>query len=473
MRRTKIIATVGPSCNSEDMLRALADSGVNIFRLNFSHGDHETHAENIKNIRKLERLFPHPFGIMLDTKGPEIRTADVHSPFEIKKGETLILTTQQGQYESTGKLSVSYSAFIDDVEVGDKILVDNGNINLVVTEKKNPDIICQVLDGGKISSRRHINLPGRDPSLETITDKDWKDIEFGINAKVDFIAMSFVRTGEEIHRLREYLQKKKASHIKLIAKIESYKATQHLEEIAEAADGIMVARGDLGAEVPFEQVPRLQRQIITICKHHKKPTIVATHMLESMIQNPIPTRAEVSDISEAVWQRTDAIMLSGETAGGNHPLKAIDAMNRVALATEKDFLSTRNVRLLQAEDDKVLFAKLAAEMTDDNPDVKTMIVITQTGRVARYVSAFRPRLPILACTESIEVQRQMQLLWGTKGFVIRFDVVAPERTVVHAEKEILRHYPELQNTKYLLVSDFLENKKFVPTLQIRTLDGKG
>ncbi|MDH3324575.1 MAG: pyruvate kinase [Candidatus Peregrinibacteria bacterium] len=468
-KRTKIIATVGPTCQSFEKLRDLVEAGVDIFRLNFSHGTHEWHGEIIKKIKRLNKKLTKNVAILLDTKGPEIRTGDVKTPIEIKNGEKIILTPKFSVPDDTAegatKISVNYDAFVNDVEVGEKILVDNGVMSLKVLKKTKHDVECEVLDGGTLGSRRHLNLPGKDVSLESITKKDWNDISFGIEMGVDFIALSFVRTAEDVLKVRKFL-KKNNSKIDIIAKIESFEATKHLGTITEVADGIMIARGDLGAEIPFAKVPQVQEELIHVCADYKKPVIVATHMLESMIENPIPTRAEVTDIFEAVMQRTDCTMLSGETAAGNFPTKSVEAMQEVIVEAEKNIIKTWTFRDLQVEDDRCEFAKMAARMADELPDIEAILVITRSGLMANMVSNFRPRVPIFAFTNEPAARRKMQILWGVEPFRIDFSSV-PQKTITRARKKFVDQHPEYKGKKYILISDFLVEEEFVPTLQIR------
>jgi len=466
MRQTKIIATIGPVTESFEMLQKLAENGVNIFRLNFSHGEYSWHEAVIKRIKKLNRKFPKNLAIMLDTKGPEIRTGDLPQPIVLKKNQKIILTVEH-DYDPQKKIGVSYDEFINDIEIGKNILIDNGVMNFKILEKKKKDIICEVLDSGTLTSRRHINIPGKEVSLEAITKKDWDDINFGLEMGIDFIALSFVRNGEEIQTLKKFLEEKN-SKIDIIAKVESYEATKNLKKIIDVADGIMVARGDLGAEVPFSHVPRLQRKMIEMSAIDKKPVIVATHMLESMIKNPIPTRAEVSDISAAVKQSADCIMLSGETAGGSYPIKSVQAMSEIALETEKDFLVNGNFRDLPVKNNHEEFCRTAARMIQDLQDAKAIFVITRSGYIAQILSAFRPKCPIFAFTNTPSVRRKMQILWGVFGFRIDFSS-DPEKTIKRAQTEFLEKYPKWKNKKYILISDILVEENFVTNLQIRYL----
>ena len=466
MKQTKIVATVGPVSESYETLEALALAGVNVFRLNFSHGTHKWHGEVIKRIRRLNKKLGTSLAILLDTKGPEIRTGDLRHPIEVKAGDELILSIDAGDYDETGKLGVSYDEFVDDVEKGERILVDNGVINLIVKRKRKGDVICEVLDDGEITSRRHLNLPGKEISLEAITKKDWEDIKFGVDMGVDFIALSFVRQAADVQELKKFLDKKK-SKIGVIAKIESFEATKHLGSITEASDGIMVARGDLGAEIPFTEVPRIQHELIELASEYRKPVIVATHMLESMIENPMPTRAEVTDVSHATWQRTDCVMLSGETAGGEYPLKSVETMVEIVKQTEADFAKKKGLRDLEITSEREEFAKLAARMPEDLDDIEAIMVVTRSGEAAGLVSAFRPKVPIFAFTNETPVRRKMQMIWGISAFRIDFSST-PNTTIERARDQFLRSYPDWKGKKYVLVSDALVEKQFIPTLQIRT-----
>ncbi len=465
MKHTKIVATIGPVSEDFETLERMALAGVNVFRLNFSHGTHEWHGEVIKRIKRLNKKLVHNVAIMMDTKGPEIRTGDIEVPLQLKKGEELILTVAPFDPKETKKVAVNYDGFINDVEKGEKILVDNGVMNLKVKKKTKTDIVCEVLDGGELTSRRHLNLPMKDVSLASITKKDWKDIKFGVEMGVDFIALSFVRRADEIKELKDFLEKEKA-HVDVVAKIESFEATNHLGTICEAADAIMVARGDLGAEIPFSQVPRLQREIIDTTKHFQKPVIVATHMLESMIYNPIPTRAEVTDVSTAVFQRTDAVMLSGETAGGAYPLKAVKTMAEIIKETEKEYINDRPIRDLPVDSDRGAFAKISTRLAAALNDVLAIVVVTRSGYMANLVSSFRPKVPIFAFTNVPSTRRRMQLLWGVMSYRIQFSS-DPEKTIARAKEEFLEKNPDWKGKKFVLAADSMVDGKFVPTLQIR------
>lgn len=331
--KTQIIATVGPASRDYETLKSLVTEGVNIFRLNFSHGTHEWYRELFADLKRLDQELGCHVPIMLDTKGPEIRTGDVKKPIVLQAGDHLTLTVEPGAYEQDGRLRVNYEQFASDVEVGDVILLDNGIINLKVLDKNQSDVVCEVLEEGEITARRHLNLPMKETLLEPITEQDWQDIEFGLEQGIDLIALSFVRDGSEVAELQRYLQNH--NHlVEVVAKVESYEATKNLDCIVQTADRVMVARGDLGAEVRFSQVPVLQQQILDLGKRYQTPVIVATQMLESMVEHPIPTRAEVTDVFVAVKWGADAIMLSGETANGKYPVKAVQTMREISDVAE-------------------------------------------------------------------------------------------------------------------------------------------
>ncbi|MCF7847074.1 MAG: pyruvate kinase [Candidatus Gracilibacteria bacterium] len=466
MRQTKIIATVGPSCSSSEHLQQLVEAGVSVFRLNFSHGDHSSHGRTINRIRALSKKMKREFPIILDTKGPEIRTADLRKPVRWQKGETVTLTVEHAPYEQSGKIQVNYDDFLNDVAVGDKILVDNGTLKIEVLKIDDPDVSCRVLSGGTLGPRRHLNLPGKSISLDSITEADWKDIEFGIKKGVDFVALSFVRCAEDIERVKAFLAEKKAP-IDVIAKIETQSAIDDIAAIVESAHQVMVARGDLGIETSFARVPQLQRDIVKACAEHQTPVIIATHMLESMVEHPTPTRAEVSDVSVAAFQRADATMLSGETAIGAHPIAAVEYMAEIICETEKNFLASREIRKLKAVSDQAGLSKIAAQLPDELENLAAILVVTGSGSTAQLVSCFRPRVPIFSCTDDVHIQRKTQLLWGVEPLRISFSS-DPEKTIAAARKALLQRMPEFRGEKVALVSGSqLTKGEMAPTVQIR------
>lgn len=467
MKRTKIVATIGPATNKYAELKKLGQAGVNIFRLNFSHGSHEIHKEVIDQVRKLNQDTGENYALMIDTKGPEIRTSDLEAPLNLKKNQEITLTIDDVTYETHQKIKINYPGFIKDVTPGQVILIDNGVMNFKVLEVKGSDVLCKVLDGGELTGRRHVNLPGQDISLESITEKDWKDIAFAVEQKVDFLALSFIRSAKDIQQIKDFLQKHN-SDIQVITKVETLRATQRIDELFEVSDGIMVARGDLGAEIPFEKVPIVQWEIAQKGALYKKPVIVATHMMESMIEDPIPTRAEITDVFSAVWQKNDAIMLSGETSVGKYPIKCVEAMDRIARETEKTYLKERSIRTIHPHTDKEGFCKNASDMAEDIESVNSIIVITRSGQTAKLLASFRPQVPIHAFTENPGVCRKMSLLWGTQGYVLKLEK-DPEKTIQKAIELLLTRYPKLKGKKCVILSNILVDQKMTEALQVRIL----
>ena len=332
MKKTKIVATISPKSGSKEMIKKLSKAGVNVFRLNFSHGIYEEHGKQIDIIREADV----DCAIMLDTKGPEIRTGEVRDKVFLKVGDKFTMTINGGVYEDTGKISVNYKDFIKDVNVGDVIVFDSGVMHAKAIKKTSTDIDFIVTEGQtNITTKRHINLFGKPVSLPTITEQDWKDIEFGISKDVDMIALSFVKSGKDAKSVKDYCTSKGHSNIQIISKIENFESTQNLEDIIIESDGIMVARGDLACEIPFSKVPAVQKKIIALCSYYKKPVIIATQMLLSMVENIQPTRAEVSDVANAVLNGTDAVMLSGETTTGKFPIETVKYMAKICENTEK------------------------------------------------------------------------------------------------------------------------------------------
>ena len=334
VRRTKIISTLGPATDSAEMIGKLIDAGVNIFRLNMSHAPHDWVRRVVKDIRAQSAARQKFTGILMDTQGPAIRTGDIASPLDLKPGQKFTLTVRGEKDLEEHSVDVNYENFVNDISVGDVVLLDNGAIEMKVLAKDGNKVECEVLTAGTLGSRRHINLPGVKVSLPALTAKDIKDVKLGLELDVDFIALSFVREARDLMQLRELFGDKKPQPF-VIAKIEDQEAIKNLDAIVHEADGIMVARGDLGIEIPYEELPIVQRRIVKMCLRHGKPVIVATHMLESMIESPMPTRAEVTDVANAVFEEADAIMLSGETTVGKYPIKCIEVFDRIAKRIER------------------------------------------------------------------------------------------------------------------------------------------
>ncbi|XP_034216718.1 pyruvate kinase isozyme G, chloroplastic isoform X3 [Prunus dulcis] len=420
IRKTKIVCTIGPSTSSREMIWKLAETGMNVARLNMSHGDHESHKKTIDLVKEYNSQFEDKVvAIMLDTKGPEVRSGDVPQPILLKEGQEFNFTIKRG-VSTVDTVSVNYDDFVNDVDVGDIILVDGGMMSLAVKSKTKDLVKCVVVDGGELKSRRHLNVRGKSATLPSITEKDWEDIKFGVDNGVDFYAVSFVKNAEVVHELKDYLKGCNAD-IHVIVKIESADSIPNLHSIIIASDGAMIARGDLGAELPIEEVPLLQEDIIRRCHSMKKPVIVATNMLESMIDHPTPTRAEVSDIAIAVKEGADAIMLSGETAHGKHPLKAVKVMHTAALRTESS-LPISTFPPIQLRANKSHMGEMFAfhSTTIANSLQTPIIVFTRTGSMAVLLSHYRPCSTIFAFTNEERIKRRLVLYHGVVPIYMQF-----------------------------------------------------
>lgn len=416
MRKTKIVCTIGPASESVEKLVELIEAGMNVARLNFSHGDYAEHGQRIQNIREAAKRTGKNVAILLDTKGPEIRTHNMENgAIELKEGAQVVVAVNE-VLGTPEKFSVTYEGLIDDVKAGDKILLDDGLIGLEVlsVDKQAREIVTKVLNSGVLKNKKGVNVPGVRVNLPGITEKDRQDILFGIRQGVDFIAASFVRRAADVLEIRELLEANDALDIKIIPKIENQEGVDHIDEILEVADGLMVARGDLGVEIPAEEVPLVQKELIKKCNALGKPVITATQMLDSMQRNPRPTRAEASDVANAIFDGTDAIMLSGETAAGLYPVEAVKTMHRIALRTEqalqyRDLLAQRTKQSGTTITDAI---GQSVAHTALNLDVAAIVTPTVSGQTARMISKYRPKAPIVAVTSSDAVSRKLALVWG-------------------------------------------------------------
>jgi pyruvate kinase len=405
--RTKIVCTLGPATSTEDSVRGLITAGMNVARLNFSHGTHQQHASTIAMLRKLSAAAKQPLALLGDLQGPRIRVGDLASPVLLEVGDDVVLV-----YEDEAKatdLPITYDRLAVDVHVGDRILVDDGLIELVVLEVAGSRVSARVLTGGIVKSHKGLNLPGIHVSAPSLTPKDIADIEFAVQQEVDYLALSFVRRAEDIESLRALIPKS----ILIVAKIEKDVALRNIESIILASDGVMVARGDLGVELPFEEVPGAQKKIIAIANRFGRPVITATQMLESMIEHPRPTRAEASDVANAIIDGTDAVMLSAETAAGKYPRLAVEAMTRIIREVEQHPPTVNSTSLhgggIVTTEVAIAAATIAAIQMLGAPLV---VVFTKGGFSARVVSSHRPRVPILALTDQPGTYRQLALVWG-------------------------------------------------------------
>lgn len=414
MRKTKIVCTIGPASESPEVLRKLIEAGMNVARLNFSHGDFEEHGNRIRNIRQAAAELGRHTAILLDTKGPEIRVGVLkEEPIELVQGDTIVLTTEEILGDKD-RISVTYANLPNDVEPGSTLLIDDGLIGLTVTEVRGNDIVCRINNGGTLKSKKSVNAPGVKISLPGITEKDRADILFGIEQGIDFIAASFVRKAQDVLEIRELLEEHNATHIQIIAKIENQEGVDNLDEILQVADGLMVARGDLGVEIPSEQVPLVQKEMIRKCNLAGKPVITATQMLDSMQRNPRPTRAEASDVANAILDGTDAIMLSGETAAGKYPVESVETMARIAVSTESA-MEHKDLLLKQSLAQQTSITEAISQAVANSAldlDAQAILTATESGFTARMVSKYRPKAPIIAVTPNEHVMRRLSLVWG-------------------------------------------------------------
>lgn len=463
-RKTKIVCTIGPATSAFTILKQLVENGMNVARLNMSHGTHTWHSEVIKHVKTINEQTGSSVAILLDTKGPEVRTGDVKSDIVLRKGETVTLTIRRQAELEPYCVEINYDGFVSDVALGDIVLIDGGMLSLKVMDITQTDIRCECLDNGVLSSRRHVNIRGKSADLPSITEKDWQDIVFGIENGVDFIALSFVKGAPAIEELQQFITEKNVP-IDIIAKIESAEAIPHIDEIIAVSDGIMIARGDLGAELPYEEVPLLQEQIIKKCRIAGKPVIVATHMLESMIVNPTPTRAEVTDITQAVLQGTDAVMLSGETATGKHPLKALEVMDVVARRIEREMEQDTKV-MVQASDNAKHEIARSASILNNNLKAAATLVFTRRGLMAVLLSQCRPNGPIYAFTNTTHVRRRLGIHWGVSAFRIKFSN-DPEVSIDRAVTQLQHKKLLKEGDRMIVLSDILAGGKFIETVQVR------
>ncbi len=420
MKKTKIVCTIGPASESEETLEQLIESGMNVARLNFSHGDHDEHLTRIKRIREISERLGQPVGIMLDTKGPEIRTHKMENEtVNITKGDTVRVAMEE-VLGTAEKFSVSYEGLINDVEVGMQILLDDGLIELQVTEidTENQEIVTTALNSGVLKNNKGVNVPGASLNLPGLTEKDRSDIKFGIENGINFIAASFIRSTSDVLEIKEILEEYDSLHIQIIPKIENQEGVDNLEDIIAVSDGLMVARGDLGVEIPVEEVPIVQKDMINKARLAGKPVITATQMLDSMQDNPRPTRAEASDVANAIFDGTDAIMLSGETAAGDYPVEAVRTMSNIAIRTEGSLVDQDAYSLRSFDQgDTTEAIGQAVGHTAKNLNIGTIVAATESGHTARMISKFRPKADIFAITFSTETALALTLKWGVQPAV--------------------------------------------------------
>ena len=421
MRKTKIICTLGPSTDQEGVLETLIQEGMDVARFNFSHGSHREQKERLIKLQEIRERLGRPVAALLDTKGPEIRIRTFkEGKVELVEGQEFTLTSED--IEGTNeKVSVTYEDLYKDLKPGDSVLIDDGLIGLEVVSIEGKEIHCVVKNGGIVSDRKGVNLPGVDVNMPFISPKDKEDILFGIREGFDFIAASFTRTAEDVAEIRKILYENGGADIGIIAKIENQQGVNNIDRIIEAADGIMIARGDMGVEIPLEDVPIIQKEIIAKVYNAGKQVITATQMLDSMMKNPRPTRAETTDVANAIYQGTSAIMLSGETAAGKYPVEALKTMVRIAVRTESDipYNELFSVRKKEEKKDMTTAISHATCMTAIDMDAKAIITVTKSGHTARMVSRFRPGCPIVGCTSDMRTCRKLNLSWGISPILIK------------------------------------------------------
>ena len=465
MKRTKIICTIGPATESFASLRKLYKAGMNVARLNMSHSDHKSAKRVIERIKKLNKEVKTPVGIMLDTQGPEIRTGDSTSIVDLVPGQLVSFTVRDEVDVETTSIRVNYDELIESVKVGTLISLDNGLLNFKVLKKSENELECKVIDGGKLGSKRHVNLPGIRINLPSITEKDKDDIAFGLKEDVDFIALSFVRSASDIEDLK-ILLKKQIKKVKIISKIEDREGLTHIDEICKASDGVMVARGDLGIETDLFNLPNVQRKIMSKCAKNGVRSIVATHLLESMINNPTPTRAEVTDIANAIYEGADALMLSGETAVGKYPVECVDFISKIAKKTEKYRTLGYESKLIADTDWQHL--GVAAKAMAESIQADGIIAITRSGQTARIVSNAKPFITLIyAFSNNRKTLKQLSLAGSVNSFYSRMHS-DHEKNVNSALNILKKELNPNENLKFIVISGILSEKS-ADAIEIRNL----
>jgi len=471
-RRTKIVATLGPATESEEMLVRLIQAGVDVVRLNMAHAKHDWTRMIIRRIRAAAKTAGREVAIMMDIKGPEIRTGDVAAPIQLEPGQIFDFTVQPGAERENAvevrSVDVNYLNLVNDIKVGDTVLVDNGLIRLEVLEKHHAHIRCRVLTPGSLTSRRHINLPGVRISLPSFTEKDRADTLVGIEEGVDFVALSFVREAADIVKLRGFL-KEHHSGARIVAKIEDQTAIANLDEIIRATDALMVARGDLGIEVPLQELPVIQRRAVRTCLAIGRPVIIATHMLESMINQPVPTRAEITDVANAVYEQADCVMLSGETTVGKYPLECVGVLDLIARRVEEEVASDIPEPTVFL-DERMKLRRSAVVMANELPD-SFLLTFTKRGINAAGLAAHRPaRAPILAITDSLETLRHLRMVRSIEPYFLS-SFGDPEKTIARALEALVASGRIKTGDKLVIISDVLtmENRR-IESIQLRTVE---
>ncbi len=465
-RKTKIICTLGPATESAETLHEMIDAGANVFRLNMSHATHEWVRQIVPRIRAVAKNLDRIVGILMDTQGPAIRTGDLPAKLDLKPGDVFEFTVRGERSEESHSVDVNYDGLIDDISVGDIVLVDNGIIRMRVLAKERNRIRCEVLTDGVIGSRRHINLPGVKVNLPPLTEKDLADVALGAELGVDFVALSFCREAHDVEMLRAVLDEH-GSGARIVAKIEDQLAVKNISSIIDKTDIVMIARGDLGIECPAEDLPIIQRKIVKRCLQRGVPVIVATHMLESMIANPVPTRAEITDVANAVFEQADAVMLSGETTVGKYPVECVRVLDKVARRIERSG-SGNFAENADLEDDRSKTVHAAVGLANSLSDAK-LVIFTRRGRMANRVSNQRPHTaPIYAFAPSWEICRQLAMNWGTFAHHLHFDA-NPIRTIEAAIHFLIARGLAATGEHLVIVSDMLAGEERFDSIQLRVV----
>ena len=436
MRKTKIVCTLGPASSDYETIKAMVEAGMDVVRLNFSHGDRSTHLDYIRTVRQVAAQLNHPIAILQDLQGPKIRVGEMEEGVILKPGEKTTITMED-VIGTAERFSSTYKGLAQDLKIGDPILLDDGLLKLRVDDVNATDIECTVVYGGLLKSHKGINLSLSSISTPALTDKDKEDLEFGLSQDVDYIALSFVREAADLQQVKDWV-KRSGKLTQVIAKVERHEAVEAMESIVAAADAVMVARGDLGVEMLLEQVPAIQKSLIDTCHSYQKPVITATQMLESMIQNPRPTRAEVSDVANAILDGTDALMLSGETSVGRYPVEAVRTMARIAETTEARLASSPNyINSLQEHTISNAVGYSACQLAQ-NIKAKAIICFTEHGFTARILSKYRQSIPVIAVTPTEEIQRRLTLYWGVQSLRLQ-EVYSTDAMIVLAEQAAVEH----------------------------------
>ncbi len=468
MRKTKILVTLGPATETVEMIGKLIDCGANLIRLNMSHASHEWTRTVYAHVREAAKARNTDVGVLMDLTGPSIRTGDVSAPWQLKPGNFVEFRTDESFAPTTEfSTTVNYPGITGDLKVGDPISIDGGMIQMRATIVNGKRILAEVITGGEMKSRRHINLPGVDVNLPPLTKKDYADLDLGVELGVDYFALSFAREPAHIQHL-ELLLAQKSCNARVIAKIENQQALHNLDALVVASKGIMVARGDLGSECPVEDLPIIQRDIIERCSYYGRKVIVATQMLESMIENPLPTRAEITDVANAVFEQADAIMLSGETTVGKYPLKCIEVFDRISRRIERSGSANYHERAdLTSSRQKLV---KSAVVLADQLKADAMLVFTVRGNMARHAASFRPRYsPIVAICEFHGVADSLALNWGVHPFVHAFDHHHPERTIESAIKALVQAGRLRVGNTVVVVSAISAGEQIIEVVEMRTV----